>query len=148
MIPDLIYSWEIGCSAKGMFRRAKSYYKAFNKLNSDVVNIGEYFPVEIYLLCHSIELSLKSILINEGVSVTKLRSKKYFGHDLEKLSNRVSSIQMTEDEVIALQMINRQYSSKDMEYFRRGHYKIPSIKIIKGYAKKIFESQAVKEIER
>ena len=43
--------------------------------------INRFSPVKYYLVCHSIELSLKSFLFSAGF---KKKHRKQLGHDLEK----------------------------------------------------------------
>jgi len=44
-----------------------------------------FSPVPYYLLCHSIELSLKCFLLGKGVSKEELKDFRKYGHHLIKL---------------------------------------------------------------
>lgn len=51
-------------SARGLLRYAEIYLNAYLELSKS--NKG-YYPIYYYLLCHSIEVSLKAFLYSKGV---------------------------------------------------------------------------------
>lgn len=59
------------------FRYAQEFHATAQKTGSPVVRA--------YLLGHAIELYLKSFLLRDGLTSTTLRSKKNYGHSLDKL---------------------------------------------------------------
>lgn len=71
------------------YRRLKPFM--FHALGSDFLKAagdfqiqGDSSPVHYFLCCKSIELSLKAFLLTKGVSMSKLKSRKWVGHDLER----------------------------------------------------------------
>lgn len=59
------------------FRYAQEFHITARKTASPVV--------QAYLLGHAIELYLKAFLLQSGLTTAILRSRKHYGHDLEKL---------------------------------------------------------------
>lgn len=82
--------------------------------------VNRFSPVPYYLICHSIELSLKSFLFTAGF---KKADRRRLNHDLEKAlraaeNNGLSThIQLTADERGLLHKANRLYPKKEFEYF-------------------------------
>jgi hypothetical protein len=71
------------------YRRLKPFM--FHALGSDFLKAagdfqmrGDSSPAHNFLCCKSIELSLKAFLLTKGVSMSKLKSRKWVGHDLER----------------------------------------------------------------
>lgn len=81
---------------------------------------NRFSPVPYYLICHSIELSLKSFLFSAGY---KRKDRKKLNHDLEKALNAAEDrglgehIEISEDERESLKKANNLYSKKEFEYF-------------------------------
>ncbi len=79
-----------------------------------------FSPVRYYLVCHSIELSLKSFLFSAGF---KKKDRKGLKHDLENAlgvaeANGLSShIDITPADRVNLIKANRLYLKKEFEYF-------------------------------
>lgn len=59
------------------FRYAQEFHVTAQKTGSPIVRA--------YLLGHAIELYLKAFLLQSGLTTAALRSKRQYGHDLEKL---------------------------------------------------------------
>ncbi len=81
---------------------------------------NRFSPVHYYLVCHSIELSLKSYLFSSGF---KKKDRRKLNHDLEKalgvaenngLGNHLDII--PDDREIVIKA-NRLYQKKEFEYF-------------------------------
>ncbi|HUG98257.1 MAG TPA: hypothetical protein VMQ83_03695 [Gammaproteobacteria bacterium] len=84
-------------------------------------NLSHRFsPVPYYLVCRSIELSLKAYLYSRGVARKGLKS---LSHDLEEALSEAeakslsSHIQISPDERNALICANQLYRGKEFEYF-------------------------------
>ena len=43
-----------------------------------------FSPVHYFLYCRSVELSLKAFLLGKEVPISRLKSRKWVGHDLER----------------------------------------------------------------
>jgi hypothetical protein len=80
-----------------------------------------FSPVPYYLLCRSIELSLKCYLL--GTGVTKKILKEKLGHDLEKILERARKeglsdlVQLSAAQEKCIRNANKYYASKGFEYF-------------------------------
>jgi HEPN domain-containing protein len=59
--------------------RAEEFYQAYRDLPKRTPSAWPSY----FMLCHAVEMALKSFLISHGRSLYDLRSK--FGHDLDKL---------------------------------------------------------------
>jgi hypothetical protein len=79
-----------------------------------------FSPVPYYLVCHSIELSLKSFLYSAGIN---RRDRKKLNHDLEEAlraaedSGLSAYLEITSSDREVLSKANRLYPKKEFEYF-------------------------------
>ena len=100
-----------------------------------------YSPASYFLVCRSIELSLKAYLLSKGVARKEIKSQKLLGHDLQKLLqkavilniNSISSISPTQEQ--ELEMANNWYDRKGFEYFEfqnivDGNETLPNLSIL------------------
>jgi hypothetical protein len=82
--------------------------------------VNRFSPVPYYLICHSIELSLKSFLFTVGYNKA---NRKNLNHDLEKALRSAeekelgSYLHITAGDRILLHNANKLYSKKEFEYF-------------------------------
>ena len=82
--------------------------------------VNRFSPVPYYLICHSIELSLKSFLFSAGF---KKADRRKLNHDLEKTLRAAEKnglnthIHLTADEQDLIRKANRLYPKKEFEYF-------------------------------
>jgi len=81
---------------------------------------NRFSPIPYYLICHSIELSLKAFLFTVGF---KRADRKRLNHDLEKALEAAENnglslhIQLTDEERELIIKANRLYPKKEFEYF-------------------------------
>lgn len=81
---------------------------------------NRFSPVRHYLICHSIELSLKSFLFTAGL---KRDGRKKLSHDLEKALAAAeahgigSHVSVSEDDREQIIKVSDLYSGKEFEYF-------------------------------
>jgi hypothetical protein len=81
---------------------------------------NRFSPVPYYLICHSIELSLKSFLFSAGF---KRKDRKKLNHNLEEALKAAEDkglgthIEITPLDRDALNKINKLYPKKEFEYF-------------------------------
>lgn len=112
----------------GLWRYSNEYFKAADKLRDNSINHTS-IPV-YYLYGHSIELAIKSFLINHGYDDHGLRT---LGHDIVKSFEIASYLGIREylnksNEVeIVIAMIGPYYKSKSFEYIFKGYKTYPSI---------------------
>jgi hypothetical protein len=82
---------------------------------------NRFSPVRYYLICHSIELSLKSFLFS--TAGFKKKDRKKLNHDLEKALDAAENkglcdhLEVTSNDRDTLQKANKLYSKKEFEYF-------------------------------
>ena len=125
---------------------AEDFYKASVAYNPQ----RPFSPVKYFLLCHSIELSLKAYLLLKGVTREEIQQKS-LGHNLsnilakcEKLAVR-GIVQFSESQKLIISELNKWYSRKGFEYFElenltSGTSKLPDIALIQELAKLLIDS--------
>lgn len=106
-----------------------------------------FSPVPYYLICRSIELSLKSFLLARGVRRSELKLK--LRHDLMKLLEKAESlclkrhVRVSREERKVLQDANSFYVTKKFEYFEDLSVfyitNLPSLDVLSKLAKRLAE---------
>lgn len=105
-----------------------------------------FTPVPYYLICRSIELSLKAFLLARGVDRTFL--KKKLGHDITVALHRAereclsSVVKLRSNERDAIQQVNELYKEKKFEYFEDlgpifGFTPMPDLILLTSFAKRL-----------
>ena len=100
-------------------------------------------------MCRSIELSLKSHLALNKVTIEEIKSREY-GHDLEKLFQGAAKLGLTrvvsisDAEGTELRKANQWYNRKGFEYFdlkniTQGKESLPDITILEALAQRLIE---------
>lgn len=98
----------------------------------------------LYLIGHSIELTLKSYLLNNGVSLRELRV--IYGHDLERCLKRAEEIGLlamvtfNTAEGGTFELLNKLYSTKQLEYIVTGPKHFPLVGPLHEFANKLLEA--------
>lgn len=93
----------------------------------------------VFLLARSIELSLKSVLLNHGLSGQQL-ARKPFGHDLGKLWTEAASRSsvcgaLSLDHAAAIDILTADYASASLSYIDSGRrYLIPRLDLLEEAA--------------
>ena len=99
----------------------------------------------LYLVGHSIELTLKAFLLQNGVAPKKLRN---FGHDLHasfrkaKELELLAIVQFTDQEQGALEILNALYSTKQLEYIVTGAKQFPVFGLVEAFSARLFNAVA------
>jgi hypothetical protein len=112
--------------------------KAVQKSVGNSISMPAYF-----LVGHSIELSLKAFLLGRGVPLSELRSRKKYGHDLEKLLQEARrrrlgrEVKLSKKEVLSIRLLNYEYNSKLLEYIEIGSTKLPTYVFLESIAIKL-----------
>lgn len=102
----------------GLHVYAESYLSAARLLPAPSV---PFDPVRPYLVCHSIELSLKAFLSLQGMKMLKLAENK-LGHNLDSLlvcameSGMDKLVQLSEPNISAIELATIYYAGKVFEY--------------------------------
>lgn len=102
-----------------LYTIAVEFHEAYLVIERDTLKRHQFIGMRHYLLCHAMELILKSWLVDTGkYNEEKLRNK--FGHDLKKLVSKVKQVYGTSkelDECAAFaSILNADYMSKGYEY--------------------------------
>ena len=98
----------------------------------------------LYLIGHSIELSLKSYLLHNGTEESELRTG--YGHDLMKAFDSANSaglsqfVDIVPDDVAVLRVLNGLYQSKELNYIKPGMKTFPSYGPLEDFAKRLLVS--------
>jgi hypothetical protein len=107
------------------------------------VNQRDSFVPLYFLVCQSIELSMKAVLRGDGFSDRDLRK---LGHDLEKCLRALEkpevglAVKFTEEDLHAIRKINPYYKEKDLQYVKSGAKSFPEINILIELAGRLFTS--------
>lgn len=113
----------------GLLRYAIEYYAAADAADDaigDDHGHGIHAPMVVnFLVGQAVELALKAYLLQAGVSVAELKSKK-FGHDLlalfdEAMTRGIGNGQMIGERARAmLNLLNSPYKDRELQYFKAG----------------------------
>jgi len=99
----------------------------------------------LYLLGHSIELSLKAYLLSQGVNLRQVRN---LNHDLHACMRKakelglLSHVQFTGLEEGALEILNGLYSTKQLEYIVTGAKQFPLFGLVELFSARLFNAVA------
>ncbi|MEK7881028.1 MAG: hypothetical protein AAB210_03935 [Deltaproteobacteria bacterium] len=127
-------------NSMGLWRYSKEFYAAADIIIKSEPNSG-ISTVAYYLICHSLELSMKSFLRGKGASLDLLRCK--LGHDLAKLLKKVEKsnigkfVEITDVDRQAIKVINPYYKNKEFEYITTGCKTFPEIDLLVAFADKL-----------
>lgn len=102
-----------------LYTIAVEFHEAYLAIERDTLNRHDFIGMRHYLLCHAMELILKSWLVDTGqYNEEKLKSK--FGHDLEKLVRRAIQVYGSSNELSECaefaSILNPDYKNKGYEY--------------------------------
>ena len=117
----------------GLARYAKEFHEAAEAADRALghkpgFEIVAPIPV-LYLIGHSIELSLKAFLVHRGVGLRELRTQ--FGHSLHRCLKRAKELGLLdilafdEHELGAFAVLDDLYSTKQLEYIVTGAKSFP-----------------------
>lgn len=114
-------------TAPGLLNYAIEYYAGYELIQKQEPGVTRYFAVKYYLLCHSLELTMKAWLKKHGETYVDL---KRLGHDLERLMTVLHDKYDLSFDTISQDMIrtvNQHYSQKEFEYALIGAKSVPVI---------------------
>ncbi|WP_163831885.1 hypothetical protein [Spartinivicinus ruber] len=119
---------------------ANHYYKC----KQDFQSPSKFSPVPYFLLCRSIELTLKARHLHGD---TKKAVKDKFSHNLKKCYDALKEDfkLLNKDEYKVLKFANKIYSKKGFEYFNaehaiKGYKNYPELNKLDVIAKKLIDS--------
>jgi len=112
---------------QGLLRYAQDYYRGFEIIHTQAPKGMEMYQVKFFLLCHSMELAMKSLLRLKGYSRKQLMND--FGHDLVKILQELGANEIIFDKksYVVVSMANQLYKTKQFEYFQTGYKELPAI---------------------
>lgn len=99
----------------------------------------------LYLLGHSIELSLKAYLLSQGATLRQVRN---LNHDLHACMRKakelglLSHAQFSSPEEGALEILNDLYSTKQLEYIVTGAKQFPLFGLVELFSARLFNAVA------
>lgn len=107
----------------GLVNEGKGFLEAAKGVCSDDGSPKPHcLLVYYYLVCHSIELSIKGVLLNEGASMNQLKG---VGHDLSKLMMEAKRLgvvdELSDIDFSVIRMMNPDYRSRKYSYAMGGH---------------------------
>lgn len=111
-----------------------------------------FSPSKYYLVCRSIELSLKAYLLTKNLSIDNLKRK--IGHDLHKTLRKAkelgldSDVGISQSERAEIEKANLWYKRKGFEYFSvenmvesfQGYSTLPDLQVLVMLANKLISS--------
>jgi hypothetical protein len=112
---------------------ANDYYKAFLALQEGHVKDTELIIPRFYLLCHALELAMKSWLRNEGFTVKQLMR---FDHNLIALLSELvdnHGVVLPPEAIQTIELANHYYNTKQYEYFVSGSKTLPDPAYLSTY---------------
>lgn len=120
-------------TAIGLARYAAEFHEAAGGADSALghkpgFEIVAPIPV-MYLIGHSMELSLKAFLVHNGVGLRELRTE--FRHDLHKCLEKakelglLGQVKFDDHELAAFSDLDHLYSTKQLEYIVTGSKQFP-----------------------
>jgi hypothetical protein len=124
---------------------SKDFYSAYTSYTSE----DPFSPATYYLICRSLELSMKAYLLTEGVSRDQLK-KRSLGHDLDKILKKskklglFSIVSMSDEEHVHIAKANSWYVRKGFEYFEIKNIvencsTLPDIQVLERIANQLIE---------
>ncbi len=127
-------------SPLGFHRYASEFLRAAQGFK---INDG-FSPVPYYLICRSMELSLKAFLLAKGFPKRRLKERN-LGHDLEKILKKAISMgldkffSLSPQHTEEIRKANKYYASKGFEYFEvikamTGYRNLPDISVLTDFA--------------
>lgn len=120
---------EYRTTPRGMLYWSKEFFEAYKVIRKEKSHFIALYQVKFFLLCHAVELLLKSYLQMKGYKVVELR-KKRVGHNLSRLIEMVlekKEISISKKDHSLLCIVSESYSQKEFEYFERGYKEIEDI---------------------
>lgn len=127
-------------TAQGMLLMAKEYIDAYKILEEKNNKITYLFHVKFYLLAHSIELSFKAYLKNEGLKLFELKA---LSHDLKFIYNKIVAnykYKIDSNSIQMIERINQYYKNKEFEYPKIGAKNVVPIEKLFVVAKMIMDA--------
>ena len=116
----------------GMWRYGNDYFKAADRI---LILHPDYVFVPYYsLIGQSIELVIKSFLLDQGIEIKEL--KKKFGHDLTKLKgearrrNIESIVELSDTQWEVIHFLNRECKHRRFHYIQVGQMLVPDIPLL------------------
>jgi len=124
------------------------YAQEFMRAEKTFQITDSFSPVPYYLLCRSIELSLKAYLLLKGYKIKYLKTK--IGHNLKKLLKKAKELNIEEvitiptEESDNIFKANLYYEKKGFEYFFvidafTGYKELPDIELLRSVSTRLVE---------
>ena len=107
-----------------------------------------FSPASYYLICRSLELSLKAFLLTKGVTRPEIRDRKKLGHNLQKILERAFELDInsvspiSSEQVLEIEKANNWYARKGFEYFEiknivDGKETLPDLNVLVEFAERL-----------
>lgn len=129
----------------------------FHRLSYDFINASEelgkfgmrYSSICYYLVCHALEIAMKSYLILNGYKEKDLIDISHNLVDIMKILKTKGYYTFTSDEEKMILGINKYYSKKEFEYHRTAGQKLyPNLILLKDFTWKVIRDSNEKIEER
>ncbi len=120
----------------GFWRYARTFLVSAETLHQETPD--HLYPVDYYLVCHSLELSLKAYLSTRSFTLEYLKDKN--GHDLNRLFRESMSlglqghVSFSVAHIKAIEVISPIYKGKELEYVEPGPKTLPDWELLRSAA--------------
>lgn len=136
----------------GLTRYAHDFFDSARALQNQLGKTTSFKLVSpmpsLYLIGRSIELVLKAYLLQHGLTLRALRQKPY-GHDLDACQRKAKELGLAAivsfhpAEEGAFKLLNKLYSTKQLEYIVTGTKYIPVFGLVEIFTEKLIRSVAL-----
>ncbi len=122
--------------ALGFWRYGRTFLVSAEMLRQE--NGDGIYPVDYYLICHSLELGFKAFLSTRSFTLESL--KNHIRHDLKRLLDESllgglqDHVSLSDNQIAALRMIGPIYKGKQLEYVEPGPKTLPDWELLRSAA--------------
>lgn len=140
---SLIHNNPARTTPQGLVRYSIDFMEAALAVDAAICIRPVALVPALYLVGHSIELSLKAYLLHRGVSLSELRS---LGHNLGSCLKKaeeldlLNHVQFESYEVASFEFLDELYSTKQLEYIVTGEKIFPETYLIMRFANKLSDA--------
>ncbi len=125
----------------GFCRYGKECIEAFYIIQEDRPSYLSLHAIKFYLVCRSIELTLKSFLLSLEKDENELKNE--FGHDIQYLLKQsiaegIERLHPIDNKNLeSIKLVNTYYKTKQFEYIKEGMKRLPSLQELAGFSKSL-----------
>ena len=134
----------------GMVRYAHEFLESALAVNEKIGKRREYRTVApipaLYLIGHSIELTLKAFLLSQEVDLKQIKKLGHNLHDALRKAKELGLLEYVKFNAVeegAFDLLNELYKTKQLEYIVTGFKTVPTFVLIESFSVKLFNAVSV-----